>query len=127
MTGLSKWLLRSAALGCVAGSLLGGARESRAQIRTAAHKTATESFVVPADPVPVLPDQLPAKLPPMDSTLPPLQKVPPAAPTVPAPAPKADDKKDAPKAEECPNPWTKIPPVRIFPRLGQASVPPSGP
>jgi len=44
--------------------------------------------------------------------------------------PKADGakaKEDKPKAEECPNPWKTIPPVRLFPKLGDAPVPPKGP
>jgi hypothetical protein len=31
------------------------------------------------------------------------------------------------KEKECPNPWLKIPPVRIFPRLGNFPNPPTGP
>ncbi len=143
MRWMSKWILRSATLGCVTGSLLGGTAESRAQFRTVSSMPATGAIAIPADPVPVAPDRLPTVLPPYVPSKPavpavqPKQQPPkvvapaPAPPLVPVPAdpalPAVGEKTDAPKPAECPNPWAKIPPVRIFPRPGNFAVPPSGP
>src|SRR5262245_12991939 len=49
----------------------------------------------------------------------------PAAPAAPGQA--AVVKPPPAPAAEPPSPWEKVPPVRIFPRVGNFSVPPSGP